>query len=303
MRKAILCLALAAIVFGTQISFAQPPGGMPGGGMMGRMGGMGQMGGPMGGGPMGGNPIRDLFTNPEMQTQFRDDMQLTSDQITKLGEAGAEFQRDMGLMFREIGPQLMSADNRMEAIDKLRSEGTKLGDNMKEKMRGMLTEQQYTKLQERTFQMAGGTQGMLFSVGLADTLKLTPEQVKKVEEVQRQMTTEIMQLMGRMQGASADQQAAIRTQIQELVAKYSKMANDILTADQKAKAEKLVAATPEYIKSRLAQNRNQQGGNANTPWRPGPGSWQPGDPIPDRNPGAEDRPNRPQGGRVFPGTQ
>jgi len=245
--------------------------------------------------PMG--PMADLFTNPDMQSQFVDDMQLSNEQAAKLGELGGEFRREMELMFREYGPQMMSEENRNEAIDKIRTEGMKLGENLKQKMRGVLTEQQYTKLEERTFQLTGGTQGLLFSVGFCDTLKLTPEQIKKVEALQRQMTTEIFQLVGRLQGASAEEQARIRTQIEELVAKYSAMANDILTAEQKAKAEKLVADTPEYIATRLPQNRNR-----NREWRPGANSWQPGQGAPEGgNPNREARPTPRSGGsgRIF----
>jgi len=277
MRKLIFLLALTTVGLCVQTVYAQ------------RM---------MGPGPMG-----ELFTNRDMQAQFVDDMQLSNEQASKLGELGGEFRREMELMFREYGPQIMSEENRGEALDKIRTEGMKLGENLKQKMRGVLTENQYTKLEERTFQLTGGTQGLLFSVGFGDTLKLTPEQIKKVESLQRQMTGEIFQLIGRMQGASAEEQANIRTQIEELVAKYSKMANDILTAEQKAKAEKLIADTPEYIASRrLPQNRNRP-----ADWRPGANSWQPGQGAPTGgNPNSETRTPRGGGerrGPVFPGSE
>ena len=274
MRKIIVFLALTVIGLCVQTGYAQRP--------------MGAM--------------ADLFTNRDMQTQFVDDMQLTNDQASKLGELGGEFRREMELMFREYGPQMMSEENSNEAIDKIRTEGMKLGENLKQKMRGVLTENQYTKLEERTFQLTGGTQGLLFSVGLGDTLKLTPEQITKVESLQRQMTTEIFRLVGRLQGAPAEEQARIRMQIEELVAKYSAMANDILTAEQKARAEKLIADTPEYIASRLPQNRNRS-----REWRPGANSWQPGQGAPEGgNPNSETRPSRERGergGRAFSGNE
>ena len=272
MRKLQFLFVLGVIVFCTQVSYSQQM----------RMG-----------------PMAQLFTDREMQTQFVDDMQLTSEQSGQLGQLGGEFRREMELLFREYGPRLMSEESRMEAIDKLRTEGMKLGEGMKEKMRGVLTEKQYTKLEERTFQLTGGTQGLLFSVGFGDTLKLTPEQIKKVEALQRQMTTEIFQLVGRMQGASSEEQARIRTQIEELVAKYSKMANEVLTDEQKAKAEKLVEDTPDYIWNRLPQNRGRT-----REWRPGTNSWQPGQGAPEGgNPNSEARPARERGNRVFPGSE
>ena len=243
--------------------------------------------------------IAQLFSNPEMQTQFVDDMQLTDEQTSQLGQMGGEFRREMELLFREYGPQMMSEENRMEALDKIRAEGVKLGEGLKEKMRDVLTEKQYTKLEERTFQLTGGTHGLLFSVGFADTLTLTPEQVKKVEALQRQMTTEIFQLVGRLQGASGEEQARIRTQIEEIVAKYAKLAEDILTAEQKAKVEKLMEEMPDYIWSRLPQNRGRT-----REWRPGANSWQPGQGAPEGgNPNSETRPTRQRGERVFPGSQ
>ncbi len=231
-----------------------------------------------------------------MQGQFRDDMQLTNEQAQKLGEMGGEFRREMQLLFREHGPQMMSEENRDEALEKLRVEGMKLGENLKQKMRGVLSEQQYAKLEERTFQLTGGTQGLLFSVGFGDTLKLTPEQVKKVEGLQRQMTNEIFKLLGKMQGASAEEQAKIRTQIEELVAKYAKMARELLTDEQKVKAEKLEADTPDYIWNRLPQNRGKT-----REWRPGANSWQPGQGVPEGvNTNREAKPVRERGKRVFP---
>ena len=271
MRQTQFLFALATIVVCSPFIYAQP-------------------------GAMG--PMAQLFTNREMQTQFVDDMQLTNEQSAQLGQMGGEFRREMELLFREYGPQIMSEENRMEAIDKLRTRGMKLGEDLKQKMRGVLSEKQYTKLEERTFQLTGGTQGLLFSVGFGDTLKLTPEQVKKVEALQRQLTTEIFQLVGKLQGASGEEQAKIRAQIEELVAKYSKMANDILTDEQKAKAEKLVEDTPDYIWSRLPQNRGRT-----REWRPGANSWQPGQGVPGPNPNSETRATRPRGERVFPGSE
>ncbi|MCL2624025.1 MAG: hypothetical protein FWD31_10205 [Planctomycetaceae bacterium] len=269
MRQTFFLLAIAAVVVCSQFAYSQQP------------------------------PIAQLFTNSEMQSQFVDDMQLTNEQSAQLGRLGGEFRREMELLFREHGPQIMSEDNRMEAIDKLRTEGMKLGDGLKDKMRGILSENQYTKLEERTFQLTGGTQGMLFSVGLADTLHLTPEQVRRVEALQRQMTTEIFQLVGRMQGASREEQARIRTQIEEIVAKYAKMAESILTDEQKAKVEKLIEETPDYIWSRLPQNRG-----LTREWRPGFNSWQPGQGAPEGgNANRETRPSRPRGERVFPGSE
>ena len=244
-------------------------------------------------------PLAQLFSNGEMQSQFVDDMQLTDEQSGKLGELGGEFRREMEKVFREYGPQIMSEEDRSEALDKIRAEGMKLGEGLKEKMRGVLTPQQYTKLEQRTFQLTGGTQGLLFSVGFGDSLKLTPEQVKKIEGLQRQMTTELFQLLGKMQGASAEEQANIRRQMEEMLAKYTKLARDILTEEQKALAEKLEEETPDYIWSRLPQNRGKT-----REWRPGAGSWQPGQGAPEGgNSLREARPVRERGERVFPGSE
>ncbi|MCL2120364.1 MAG: DUF3654 domain-containing protein [Planctomycetaceae bacterium] len=268
MRKTLFLLAIAVVVVCPQSIFGQQPA------------------------------IAQLFTNQEMQAQFVDDMQLTDDQSSQLGQLGGEFRREMELLFREYGPQMMSEENRMEALDKIRAEGMKLSEGLKEKMRGVLTEKQYTKLEERTFQLTGGTRGLLFSVGLGDTLQLTPEQVKKVEALQRQMMTELFQLVSKMQGASGEEQARIRSQIEELVAKYTKLAEDILTTEQKVKAEKLVEDTPDYIWSRLPENRGRT-----REWRPGANSWQPGQGAPEGgNPNSETRPTRQRGERTFPGS-
>jgi hypothetical protein len=77
------------------------------------------------------------------------------------------------------------------------------------------------------------------------------------------------------------------------------MANDILTAEQRVKAEKLVEDTPDYIWSRLPQNRNRT-----REWRPGANSWQPGQGAPEGgNPRGETRPTRERTGPTFPGSE
>lgn len=261
--------ALATIVFCTNFAFAQQPA------------------------------IAQLFTNNEMQNQFRDDMQLSDEQASKLGELGGQFRREMEQMFQQHVPKIMAEGTRNEAFDALRTEGMKIGDKLKEQMRGVLTKQQYEKLEQRTFQLTGGTQGLLFSVGFSDTLKLTAEQVQKIESLQRQMTTEIFQSLGKMQGASGEEQANIRQQLEKIVEKYTKLARDVLTDEQKTLADKLEEETPDYIWSRLPKNRGKT-----REWRPGDKSWQPGQGAPEGgNANRETRPVRERGDRVFPGSE
>ena len=244
--------------------------------------------------------VVQLFSNNEMQNQFRDDMQLSDEQAAKLGELGGKFRDEMQQLFRQNGPRMMlSEEARNEALDKIRAEGMKIGDRLKEDMRGVLSKQQYEKLEQRTFQLTGGTQGLLFSAGFGDTLKLSAEQIKKIEGLQRQMTNEIFQLIGKMQGASSEEQAEIRRQLEELVEKYSKLARDILTDEQKTLADKLEEETPDYIWSKIPKNRGKT-----REWRPGANSWQPGQGVPEGgNTNREAQPVRERGDRVFPGSE
>ncbi|MDR1385656.1 MAG: hypothetical protein LBJ67_17680 [Planctomycetaceae bacterium] len=244
--------------------------------------------------------IQAAFTDNEFRNQLRNDLQLTDDQAIKLRDMGDEFRKEMETMFRENIPQMMNKEKRDEVSDRLRTEGFKKGEAFKEKMRGVLNEKQYAQLQERSFQMTGGLQSGLFSTGFLDTLELTPEQVKKIQQLQKQATGEALALLDKIQGASAEERTAIMQQLQGLGEKYSKLIREILTDEQKVRADKLIEDTPDFIWNRLPQNRNRT-----REWRPGANSWQPGQGVPEglKNKNSETKPEREHSGRRVPGAQ
>jgi hypothetical protein len=240
------------------------------------------------------------FTDVEFQNQFRDDLQLTDDQAAKLRDTGNEFRKELETLFRENGPQMMNKEKREEAIERLRTGFFEKGEAFKEKFRGVLSGKQYDKLQERLFQMSGGLQSGLFSTGFLDTLTLTPEQVKKIQQIQRQVTDEALALLDKIAGASGEERAAIMRQLQGLGEKFSKRIREILTEEQKVRADRLIEDTPDFIWGRLPQNRNRT-----REWRPGADSWRPGQGVPEelKNKNNEKKQEREHSGRRVPGAQ
>jgi hypothetical protein len=68
--------------------------------------------------------------------------------------------------------------------------------------------------------------------------------------------------------------------------------SNVLTSAQWARMMNLIDNPPEYVKGMIAEMRRQMGidepqaGSSRQPgggWVPGPGSWRPGDPLPEGN--------------------
>jgi hypothetical protein len=69
----------------------------------------------------------------------------------------------------------------------------------------------------------------------------------------------------------------------ELFKRYSEQIKAVLTAEQRAKAEKLTAEAPELVEKFMGKKQDASKQSRRTPYFyvPHAGSWRPGDPLPE----------------------
>ncbi|MDR1958940.1 MAG: hypothetical protein LBQ54_07845 [Planctomycetaceae bacterium] len=242
--------------------------------------------------------VRTLLTNQDFQQQFAKDLEITDAQVPQLQKVGEEVRSRLETLIRENAPLLASPEDRQEALSRLREEGAKITNDVRQTLNGVLNEKQLNLYHERTFQMSGGLQSILINPAFGTTLDLSEEQLKKVAEIQKKLTEEVFALMDKLRDASPEERTAIMRQLQAFGEKASKMVEAILDDKQKAKVQRLHEEMPDYIWKALPANRNKE-----RPWRPAPDSWKPGEGVPENvTVPREERPAPKTDGRRFPGT-
>jgi len=220
MKKTIGMLAIVFVVFALTASLALAQQ---------------RQGGPGGPGPGGmgfGGETRFMLTE-----EGQKDLGLTSDDVTKLREAlrpAAPAQRN----------QNATPEERREAAEKAATETAK-------KVAAVLSKDQLEKVQTRAFQL-GGYAGLSGRYAQA-ALNLTDEQKTKIAAIARENRPAQGQGGGPGGGQNVQNMTeAERTQMRERMAESRRVLGekfkDVLTADQKAKADELLKNIPAYIK-------------------------------------------------------
>lgn len=288
----ILFVACASMVF------AQPGGGGRGrGGQGGGPGGMGGGGrGPGGPGGMMGGP---MMMGPGMGALFsedgRKDLGLSEKQVSDIQTAFRETMRprDGETRPEPPGPDA-SQEERQKFFNTMRQEMEKRSEATIGKIKTILTKEQLEKAQTRVFQ-AGGYGSVMMNPLAQDVLGITSEQKEKIRGFQDEQRKEMEANrpdFERIQTMSEEDRRTffenMRTRAEESRKKMEEKITGILTPEQKAKGEKLLGETPEYIKE--ARERGPGGPGGRGPggpdggrgrgrggdWQPGANSWQPG---------------------------
>ncbi len=204
MKRSIVALAATVMVFGTlaATAVAQPGGRGPGG---------------FGGGFGGGGGL-GLLQNE----QIRKELEIVDDQIeqlTKLQEEAREQMRDVFSGLRDLDPEA-----RRERFTEMREKMAEMQQEMQAKADKILLPHQSERLKQIGVQMqlrARGTSGALLEGELAETLKISDEQKKQLEEAAAKATEQMNEKI-----AAAREEA--RKQVLEA-----------LTPEQRAQLEKL----------------------------------------------------------------
>ena len=277
---AVLALSLSAI--------AQPPGGGRGPG-----GGMGMGGGPGGGGMMGPGM---MFQNPE----FAKMLNLTPEQTRELQgvmqSSMEEFRQQMQEQMRNSPPGTPPNPGAMrERMDQFM-------DATQSKIDRVFQAEQRTKFREITFQMSGGLNSPLGLRSL-ETLNLSDAQKDQVRSILANRDAEFMRAVeGRdFRDMSPEEREKFGNDMRDRTQRFAVQISNLLTPEQKAKADKLNAEAPA-LREKLGmpapgQGRGQQSGQGGPSYLPGANSWRPGQGAP---PSTDTPPSQPRRSSGFP---
>jgi hypothetical protein len=288
-------LATLAVLAGNAL--AQPPGG--GRGFGGGFGGGGFGGGGFGGGGRGGaGGALQLLTQEAVQKELG----LTPETIEKgrklVDEVRSANQAEMASLFGEGGFQNMSDEQRRELPAKMAAMATAMQAKYAPKAKELLTPEQFTRLQQIGWQVAGVN--ALQDAELAKQLGLSAEQTAKIAANNRDFQAKQQSLMrelfagrgpggapgGAPGGGQGGGQGGGRAggegfaKIQELNKEREAAALEVLTADQKANFEKLKGKPFDVASLQMGRGPGGPGGRGG---QGGPGG----------RPGAGGRPGRP----------
>ena len=257
MKKRILWI-FAVVVAVCALSYsaiAQPPGG-PGGPPPGGPGGFG--GGMRGGGVvMGGGPggFGNVFQNPE----FAKMLELTPEQIDSLRNVATEVGNDMREKMREI-----MTPGTPPNPDVFRKEMEKMMDESQTKINKVLKPEQQTKAQEIAFQLSGGLNAPM-GIRTLETLNLTDAQKEQVRKMMSERDAEGAAAMQSFdwRNSTPEEREKMRTDNEARAKKYAEQIATLLTPEQKAKADKLTAGA-DALREKLGmpapgQRGGQQG--------------------------------------------
>ena len=273
-------------------TFAQPGGGRgqgPGGGMG---PGMGMPGG-MGPGGIGG-----ILQNPE----FARHLELTPEQTTELQRVTREAAEAMRNQFQNMPrPEPGAVPPNPDAMREMRQRMEAGMGEVQASIDRVLRPEQRTKLRETTFQLSGGLNSPIMGTPMGnaalDALNLTDaqrEQFRKLAEERPRMNP------GDYDLRDPEGQRRFRADMEAANARFAEQVRGILTAEQRAKAERLTAEAPT-LRERLGipapgqpqQQRGQQQRQTvpGSGFVPGSGAWQPGS-TPSDAPGGGQRQSR-----------
>ena len=203
-----LAVAVAVCVVASDVN-AQPGRGQRGGGFGGGPGGPGGFGG---GGPLG--VLRD--------EQAREELGITDDQMQKI----QDIQRRQGERMRDMfsGLRDLSDDERRERFADLREKMQEQQEELQKEVDEVLLPQQRDRLKQISLQqrMRFGAQNALASPDIAKELGITDEQLETLQSVAREAEEDL------------------RRKTEELREEAKQKVLGVLTADQKAKLERLI---------------------------------------------------------------
>jgi len=218
-------------------------------------------GGPTMGG-MGGMNKLMLLGAEKVQTELK----ITDEQKTKI----QELQRAQGEKMRELfagrGTRDMSQEERAKRMEELQKKRTELTAEADKAIAGILNADQGTRLQEIWVQQRGVE--AFKDAAVAKDLKLTTDQVQKIDAVIASGQAEERKLLEEMRGQGGqgnqprDPSAfqAVREKRQKIQKDTQAKALEVLTADQKAVYTKLQGKTFEVDPRDLFQGRGGPGG-------------------------------------------
>jgi Spy/CpxP family protein refolding chaperone len=186
--------------------------------------------GPRGAGMMGG---RTSLVGLLSLGQVQKELKLSEEQVGKVKEVTQKLQEEMqeqSAALKEITDPEARRAKRTELSDQLDRK-------VREQLREVLSREQMMRLYQIRIQV-GGPLSALNNPRIADRLKLTDEQKKKVAEIQKATQQKTTEARRGMQGLSQEERRQRTAQLREITNKADEEALGVLTAEQKEAFEK-----------------------------------------------------------------
>ena len=228
---------------------------------------------------------------------YQSALEMTTEQVTRLAKQRAEFEKNSVTAHSSFLRKLTQFDHLSE------EEVTRLDQDARRIMRGevdsgqallrdILTEEQFTRLQEMELALPSQDGENLPFVNLEAyrSLELSEEQQKKLDSVQKEFEAEtrnwtqsFTKFLNDGKEFSPEKIEALNTLVEkseQLKARMKARVLAFLTPEQTAKYEKLLAEWPPKFK-KLQEDwlaRQKEKGPEDDAWKK---SWKPGDPVPE----------------------
>jgi Spy/CpxP family protein refolding chaperone len=253
-RLLAVSLAGLGLVSFCALAYAQPPGkgpGRPRGGF--GMGGMGMM---------GGSPAQ-LWGMLLRSEKVQKELELLDDQKTKLAEIGEKAAARMREAFSGMqGLGDMSAEERQAKFAEMRKTAAAQAKELQKEIEGVLLPHQIDRLKQIALQLQGVR--ALNDPQVQKALGLTADQVDKIRSLQQGEFEKMRSMMSGMRDLSdqerREKMQEARKQMEEARKNTEEQIMGVLTADQKAKFDKLKGPKFEVDFSSLMPRGGRRGG-------------------------------------------
>ncbi len=261
---------------------------------------------------------------PELQ-KILADFDITEAEVKQLAANLGGRMGELQQKFQDRFKEPPTLENYREKVGLLIDEvGPSITEIVRSEVRDFLTPDQYRKLETRVLQahvsmmrglessedpevmVANMPVGMMqMAVGPPSFLEFTEDQKKRLFELQKRTILDCAgagleiekQFPNSNPGQSPEMMKAFVSKFRPILLRFKREYEKILTDKQRAQIDEIMDDVPDYLWGMLPQNRGKD-----REWRPGAGSWKPGDGAPEENSNREMKPERPREGPRFPGS-
>jgi hypothetical protein len=185
------------------------------------------------GGGMGRDSLLGLLRIEQVQKELK----LSEDDLAKVKKVNEDISAEMTKEATEI----RKIEDQAERRTKMTELAAKLDKKAEEQLGSALSKEQMARLGQIRVQ-ARGTVASLANKSVAEKLKLTEDQQKKVADLAKEMQTKRTEMFSNLRDATPEQRTEAMKKYRELSAETDKKALEVLTDEQKKAFEEMKGA-------------------------------------------------------------
>jgi Spy/CpxP family protein refolding chaperone len=159
--------------------------------------------------------------------QVQKELKLNEEQLAKVKKVSEQLTAEMKKQYADLR-KIEDREKRRAKMTELRGQSDR---KAREQLRDVLAQEQMTRLYQIRLQVRAAVES-LGSKYVADKLKLTEEQTKKLAEIDKDMQTKRSELFRSMRNASQEQRAEAFKKYRKLRSDADQKALEVLTAEQ-----------------------------------------------------------------------